>query len=106
MPVLAACKTCTPLPMLSSRLLMSLARLLRPCAVKKLVGLSSAELTLLPVARRFWVVDKRAAVDCNERRFWRTDAERTIPDMSFSFWMNTTDASPHLFYGRRATMFR
>jgi len=29
MPVLAACSTCTPLPMLSSRLLMSLARLLR-----------------------------------------------------------------------------
>ena len=34
MPVLAACSTCTPLPMPSSRLLMSLARLLRPCAVK------------------------------------------------------------------------
>src|SRR5450759_4600189 len=63
MPVLAACKTCTPLPMPSSRLLMSLARLLRDCAVTKLVGLSRAELTLLPVARRFCVVDSRSAVD-------------------------------------------
>ena len=52
-PVLAACSTWTPLPMLSSRLVISLARLLRPCAVKKFVGLSRAELTLLPVARRF-----------------------------------------------------
>src|SRR5690349_7554505 len=83
MPVLAACRTCTPLPMLSRRLLMSLARLLRPCAVKKLVGLSSAELTLLPVARRFWVVDNSSAVDWSESRFWRTEAERTIPDMAF-----------------------
>src|SRR6185436_2493214 len=89
MPVLAACRTCTPLPMLSRRLLMSLARLLRPCAVKKLVGLSRAEFTLLPVARRFWVVDKRSAVDWSERRFWRTDAERTILDMFGSFWVHS-----------------
>src|SRR6516225_7961667 len=95
MPVLAACSTCTPLPMPSSRLLMSLARLLRPCAVKNSVGLSSAELTLLPVARSFWVVASSDAVDCNESRFWRTDAERTIPDILVPFWMNTTDASPH-----------
>src|SRR6202044_3635429 len=85
MPVLAACRTCTPLPMLSSRLLMSLARLLRDAAVKKLVGLSSAELTLLPVARSFWVVASSAAVDCSESRFWRTEAERTIPDMFHTF---------------------
>src|SRR5882724_4979432 len=56
MPVLAACRTCTPLPMLSSRLEMSLARASRPAAVKKLVGLSSALLTFLPVARRPCVV--------------------------------------------------
>src|ERR1700750_2330919 len=74
MPVLAACSTCTPLPIASSRVPMSLARLLRPCAVEKLVGLSRAELTLLPVARSFWVVASSDAVDCNERRFWRTDA--------------------------------
>src|ERR1700729_4117474 len=91
--------------MLSSRLPMSEARLFSDCEVKKLVGLSRAELTLLPVARSFWVVASNEAVDCNERRFWRTDAERTIPDMRFPFWMNTTDASPHLFCGRRATMF-
>src|SRR5258708_1826203 len=86
MPVLAACRTCTPLPMLSSRLLISFARLLRPCEVKKLVGLSRAELTLLPVARRFWVVESKSAVDCRESRFWRTDAERTIPDIFIPFW--------------------
>src|SRR6202171_6322129 len=85
-PVLAACRTCTPLPMPSSRLLMSLARLLRDCAVKKLVGLSRAELTLLPVARRFCVVESKSAVDCSERRFWRTDAERTMPDIFIPFW--------------------
>src|SRR6202051_3026323 len=82
MPVLAACRICTPLPMPSSRLLMSLARLSRPCAVKKLVGLSRAELTFLPVERRFCVVASRSAVDCSERRFWRTDAERTMPDIT------------------------
>jgi len=64
---------------------MSLARLLRATAVKKLVGLSSAELTLLPVARLFWVVASSAAVVCSESRFWRTEAERTIPDMFHTF---------------------
>ena len=61
--MLAACRTCTPLPMLSSRLLMSLARLSSPAAVKKLVGLSSAVLTFLPVERRFCVVASSSAVD-------------------------------------------
>src|SRR5271167_1656688 len=93
MPVLADCRTCTPLPIPSSRLEMSLARLFSDCAVKKLVGLSSAELTLLPVARSFWVVASSAAVDCNERRFWRTDAERTIPDMFIPFWCETQNAA-------------
>ena len=68
---------------------MSEARLLRPAAVKKLVGLSSAELTLLPVARAFWVVAKSEAVLCNERRFWRTEAERTIPDITVTFLVYT-----------------
>src|ERR1700758_3217766 len=81
MPVLAACSTCTPLPMLSSRLLMSLARVLRPCAVKKLVGLSRAELTLLPGARAFWVVASSKAVSWSESRFWRAATERTIPNI-------------------------
>src|SRR5580704_19689010 len=85
MPVFAACSTCTPLPIPSSRFEMSLARLLSDCAVKYSVGLSRAELTLLPVARSFWVVASSAAVDCSERRFWRTDAERTIPDMGQAF---------------------
>src|SRR3954470_3983499 len=93
MPVLAACSTCTPLPIESKRLLMSLARLLRPCAVKKLVGLSRAELTLLPVARRFCVVESRSAVDCNESKFWRTDAVSTIPDIGLPFWLRITRRS-------------
>ena len=69
MPVLAACRICTPLPMPSRRLLMSLARALSDCAVKKLVGLSRAVLTLLPVASRFCVVERSSAVDCSESRF-------------------------------------
>src|SRR5258708_27325941 len=75
--------------MLSRRLLISFARLLRPCEVKKLVGLSRAELTLLPVERRFWVVERRSAVDWRESRFWRTDAARTILDMFKPFWCET-----------------
>src|SRR5580658_797700 len=102
MPVLAACNTCTPLPMLSSRLPMSLARLFSDCEVKKLVGLSRAELTLLPVARSFWVVASSAAVDCNERRFWRTDAERTIPDMLIPFWCETQNRPDPFRSGARA----
>src|SRR5437016_693648 len=86
MPVLAACSTCTPLPMLSSRLEMSLARASRPAAVKKLVGLSRAELTFLPVARRPWVVASRSAVDCNDSRFWRTADVRVMADMDVPFW--------------------
>src|ERR1700681_2953131 len=92
MPVLAACRTCTPLPMLSSKLLMSLARESRPAAVKKLVGLSSAELTFLPVARRPCVVASRSAVPCKESRFWRTAAERVMldKDMGEPFWRYAT----------------
>src|SRR5215475_4312743 len=93
MPVLADCSTCTPLPMPSSRLEMSLARLFSDCAVKYSVGLSSAELTLLPVARLFWVFASSEAVDCSESRFWRTDAERTIPDMSQTFLVLDTPIS-------------
>src|SRR5205814_10190481 len=47
-------------------------------AVKKLVGLSSAVLTFLPVARRVCVVASRSAVPCKESRFWRTAAERVM----------------------------
>src|SRR3984893_8734896 len=94
MPVLAACSTWTPLPMPSSRLPMSEARLFSDCEVKKLVGLSRAELTLLPVARSFWVVASSAAVDCKERRFWRTDAERTIPDIAVTFLVFQTHSDP------------
>ena len=85
--MLAACRTCTPLPMLSSRLLMSLARLSSPAAVKKLVGLSSAVFTFFPVERRFCVVASSSAVDWSESRFWRTDAERTMSDMCEAFLM-------------------
>jgi hypothetical protein len=31
------------------------------------------------------VVASRSAVDCSERRFWRTEAERTIPDIFHTF---------------------
>jgi hypothetical protein len=32
------------------------------------------------------VVARRSAVDCKERRFWRTEAERTMPDIFIPFW--------------------
>src|SRR6266576_2926158 len=98
MPALAACRTCTPL-------LMPLARPSSDWAVKKLVGLSSAVFTFLPVERRLCVVASRSAVDCSESKFWRTEDERTIPDILLSFWMNTIDATPHVSVGDRVTLF-
>src|SRR3954468_4686598 len=65
----------------SSRLLKSLARFDRPCAVKKLVGLSRAVLTRLPVASLVWVSVIKEEVFCSCRRFARTPAVRTISDI-------------------------
>src|SRR5579883_1431754 len=72
---------------------MSLARASRPAAVKKLVGLSSALLTFLPVARRSCVVESRLAVPCKESRFWRTAAERVtlFKAMGVTFLVYATD---------------
>ena len=69
MPWLAAWIAWTPFEMPSSRLPMSEERFDRLCAVKKFSGLSRAELTFLPVERRFWVVEVRVAVSCSESRF-------------------------------------
>src|SRR6476646_7992623 len=65
----------------SSRLLRSLERFDRPWAVKKLIGLSRAVLTRLPVASLVWVDVIRSEVFCNCRRFDRTPAVRTISDI-------------------------
>src|SRR5947209_12716937 len=67
-----------PVDIASSRALRSLARLLNPCDVKKLVGLSSAELTRLPVASLVCVEVIRSEVCCRFSRFDRTPAERTM----------------------------
>src|SRR5262245_38397920 len=80
MPVLAACRICTPLPMPSSRLLMSLARASSPAAVKKVVGVSSAVLPILTEARQLWLVASRSAVGCREEGCGRIEVERTAPD--------------------------
>src|SRR5262245_546911 len=68
-----------PFDIESSSVLRSLERDCNDEEVKKLTGLSSAELTFLPVARRFCVVLIRSAVFCSDSRFWRTPAERVIP---------------------------
>src|SRR5689334_12326824 len=83
-----------PLPMPSSRFAMSLERLSRPDAVKKLTGLSSAELTFLPVARRFCVTLASEAVFCSESRFCLTAEERVIPDITEPFWYALLDDPP------------
>ncbi len=62
-PLFAASIVLMPFDMESSRLAMSEARLFSDDAVKKLVGLSSAEFTLRPVARRSCVLAIEAAVD-------------------------------------------
>src|SRR5262245_36706567 len=46
--------------------------------VKKLVGLSRAELTFLPVASLFCVLLSSDAVFCRASRFCRTPADRVI----------------------------
>src|SRR5690348_15505178 len=73
------------LPTLSSRLLRSLARAFSEAEVKKLIGLSSAELTFLPVARRVCVCPMRSAVDWSAERLERIAAERMISDMILTF---------------------
>src|SRR3972149_2370624 len=78
MPWSAASSVFCAWPIESSRELRSLAREFRDCEVKKLIGLSSAELTFLPVARRVCVVDIRAAVSCRASRFCRTPADRVM----------------------------
>src|SRR4051812_35628999 len=65
-PLSAACKVWIPFFMPSIRLFRSLARLFKEEAVKKFEGLSRAELTLLPVDRRFWVEAIIVAVDCSD----------------------------------------
>ena len=69
----------------SSKELRSLARLSRPWAVKKLIALSRAEFTRLPVASRVWVRVMRSEVCCNCSRFDRTPAERTMSDILRTF---------------------
>ena len=69
MPWLAAWIVWTPFEIESSRAPRSPERLVKDCAVKKLTGLSSAEDTFRPVARRFCVVEVRLAVSCSESRF-------------------------------------
>src|SRR6202162_5372605 len=70
-----------PLDMESSRLFSELARLSRPCAVKKLMALSRAQLPFLPVASLFCVCVIKSEVCCNCSRFARTPAERTMSDI-------------------------
>src|SRR5213594_3253173 len=82
MPLSAACSVLTALDIESNRPLRSLARLFSDCAVKKLVGLSRAELTRLPVERRTWVCEMRSPVACKLSRFERTPADSTMADMS------------------------
>jgi len=71
--VLAACKTCTPLPWRSIRLFDVAARLSRPCSCKKLVGLVEAVLTFLPLADTGpgWSTELRGSI-AGDIRFWRT----------------------------------
>ena len=73
---------------------MSLARLSRPCAVKKLVGLSSAVLTFLPVERRFWVVGEqfgcrleREKVLANRRRENNVGHVSSLPNDCPQFYL-------------------
>src|SRR5215467_7808542 len=85
-PLLAALMVLTPLVMESRRLVNSDARDDKAAAVKKFVGLSRAELTFLPVARRCCVWLCSCVVFCRARRLARTPAVRvTEEDMISTF---------------------
>src|SRR5215472_9963591 len=85
-PLLAALMVLTPLVMESRRLVNSDARDDSAAAVKKLVGLSRALLTFLPVARRCCVWLCNCVVLWRARRLARTPAERvTEEDMMTTF---------------------
>src|SRR5262249_52999097 len=62
MPLLAACTVCTAFDTASSRLRRLLAVACSEEAVKKAIGLSSAEFTRRPVDSRCWVVPIRLEV--------------------------------------------
>src|SRR5262249_16350185 len=85
MPLLAACTVCTAFDTASSRLPRLLAVACTQDAVKKSIGLSSAEFTFRPVDRRCWVVPIRLAVFWSARRFARMPDERTMSDISVTF---------------------
>src|SRR5665647_2789173 len=101
MPLLAVWMVCRPFDIESSRPLRSLARELNEDEVKKFSGLSRAELTFLPVARRFCVVCIMLAVSCSESRFARTPAERVTPDDMVETFLvcRTGRLSPRRTYG-------
>src|SRR5262245_10945237 len=77
-PLSAAFSVLMPFDIESRMFDRSDARADRPDDVKKFVGLARAELTFLPVARRFCVALRRLAVFCRASRFWRTPAERVM----------------------------
>src|ERR1043165_9257292 len=79
-PLSAALSVLMPLVIESRRLVNSPARADRAAAVKKFVGLSSAELTFLPVASRCWVVACRLVVSWRASRLERTAAERVTEE--------------------------
>src|SRR4029078_13277161 len=74
-----------PFDMASSRPLRSLARALSDDEVKKFSGLSRAELTFMPVARRFSVWAIKLAVFCRDNRICRTPALRVISGIANPF---------------------
>src|ERR1700730_14310037 len=80
-PLSAAWSVLTPFVIWSRRSDNWSPRALSDAAVKKLVGLSRAELTFFPVASRFCVVACRAEVFCRAIRFWRTAAESVTEEI-------------------------
>src|SRR5262245_53982383 len=87
-PLSAAFSVLMPFAIESRMFDRSDAREARADEVKKLVGLSSAEFTFLPVARRFCVVLNSEAVFWRASRFCRTPADSVILEsMTFEpFW--------------------
>src|SRR5215216_4591406 len=94
MPLEAASIVLMPEAIESRRLPISAARLFRAEAVKKFDGLSRAEFTLLPVARRLCVLSIMPAVFWRLKRFARTAFERETSEPILGFPSGRVVLSP------------
>ena len=85
MPALAACSVRSASPTPSSTRFRSPARFVRDLAVENAEGLSRADATFRPVARRDWVLDRLKDVSCSANRLLLMERESVTSNMFDTF---------------------